>query len=282
MTYPPRGDQPWNRPGSAPSPFDDATIQFARSALPSPEPPAPPKRRGLKILVSAAVVLVLVVAGLGAAEWYARDRAKSIVAATLQCLMGDTSTVQLASMPPFLWQHFTGDYTVIDIQTAGKQIREAKGMRFDIAIRNLRLEDGPGSAGTMGSLDADVTWPADGIKESIQSAIPVLGQLVTDVTSNPDDGTLELNSVLASVTVKPEVSAKGGLALQIVDATGPGMGAISDLQPMLDDFLASQTDNFPLGVHADSVAVEKNGVVAHFSTENAALPAGGEDDCFAG
>lgn len=282
VTNPPWGNQPASRPGSAPSPFDDATIQFPRSTPPPPPPAQPPRRRrGLGLLLVAALAVVLVLAGLGAAEWYARSRAQSVVSATMQCLMGDTATVSLAAMPPFLWQHLTGNYATMDIHTSGNQIREAKGMRFDITIRDLQLTDGGRGGGTMGSLDANVTWPSDGIKESIQSAIPVLGQLVSDVTSNPDDGTLQLNSLLASVTVKPKVSAQGGLALEITDATGPAASTIRDLQPMLDSFLASQTDNFPMGVHADSVAVKKTGVEAQFSTENATLPAGGEDDCLA-
>ncbi|MGV0743423.1 LmeA family phospholipid-binding protein [Mycolicibacterium sp. XJ870] len=281
MTNPPWGHQPTSRPGSAPSPFDDATIQFPRTAAAPPEPAPRRTHRGLKVVLIAALALILVLAGLGAAEWYARNRAESVVSATMECLMGDTATVSLPAMPPFLWQHLTGNYTTMDIHTAGQQIREAKGMQFDITIRDLRLEDGVGSGGTMRSLDANVTWSSEGIKESLQSAIPLLGQLINDVTTNPDDGTLELESLLANVTVKPKVSEQGGIGLDIVDTTGPGVIAVSDLQPMLDAFLASQTDNFPMGVHAGDVDVTETGVAAHFSTDNATMPAGGEDDCFA-
>jgi hypothetical protein len=40
--------------------------------------------------------------------------------------------------------------------------------------------------------------------------------------------------------------------------------------------------NLPLGIHADSVSVADSGVTAKFSTQNATMPAGQQDPCFAG
>ena len=48
---------------------------------------------------------------------------------------------------PFLLQHMTGHYSNISISTAGNQIREAKGMKADINIDDVRLEDNGNSEG---------------------------------------------------------------------------------------------------------------------------------------
>src|SRR6185295_14831713 len=47
-----------------------------------------------------------------------------------------------------------------------------------------------------------ITWSADGMKQSIQDAIPPLRGLVTGVQTSPDDGTIKLQGNLGSVTTK--------------------------------------------------------------------------------
>ena len=54
------------------------------------------------------------------------------------------------------------------------------------------------------------------------------------------------------------------------------------MQPALDVFTSQLTKNYPLGIHADSVQVTDSGVVSQFSTQNASIPKGNEDPCFAG
>ena len=76
--------------------------------------------------------------------------------------------------------------------------------------------------GTVGALDAMITWSADGMKQSIQDAITPLRGLVTGVQANPDDGTIKLQGNLGSVTTKPQVT-DGRMALQVVDLTGLGL-----------------------------------------------------------
>ena len=54
------------------------------------------------------------------------------------------------------------------------------------------------------------------------------------------------------------------------------------MQSTLDAYTAKLTGNYPLGIHADSVQVTNSGVVSHFSTQNAAIPSGNDNDpCFA-
>ncbi|OBG21659.1 hypothetical protein A5768_26385 [Mycolicibacterium fortuitum] len=291
------------RPGGAPSPFDGPTRSIPRhppanpqvaypqanpqvaypqappTAGPPPEsPPADPRQRGrgFRVGMVCLLVLVVVLAGLIGAEFYARHRAASVIEETLKCSLGDTATTSLTVMPPFLWQHITGTYAAIDIQTAGHNIRQAQGMQLQAAIRGLQQQD---NTATIKSVDARLTWSSDGIKQTVKSAIPLLGSLITDVRANPDDDTLKLSSLLAALTVRPRATADGGLTLDIVDATGPGVGEASELQPVLDAYLARQTSNLPLGVKAQNVEVTGDGVVAQFAAHDATVPTGNEE-CF--
>ena len=111
-----------------------------------------------------------------------------------------------------LWQIATRHFTNISVETAGNQIRDAKGMKVKINFQGRPAQVTPNSKGTIGSLDATVTWTSDGIKESMQNAIPVLGPFVTNsVTTHPSDGTVELKGMLNDIMAKPVVSG-GGLS----------------------------------------------------------------------
>jgi hypothetical protein len=121
-------------------------------------------------------------------------------------------------------------------------------------------------------------------RQSVQNAIPVLGPFVTNtVTTHPQDGTVELKGMLDNLTTKPVVSGTG-LQLQIVSFNALGFTLPKEsVQSTLDNFTSSFTKNYPLGIHADSVQVTDSGVVSHFSSRNASIPAGGNnnDPCFA-
>ena len=72
------------------------------------------------------------------------------------------------------------------------------------------------------ALDATITWTAEGIKQTVQDSIPLVGGFVNDVTTNPSDGTIELEAALgSSITTKPAVQ-DGALALQVVNLSGLG------------------------------------------------------------
>ena len=160
-------------------------------------------RDPLSILLVAVIVVALVLAGVLAGELYARSRADSVVAKVVECVVQDDADVSFGALPPFLMQHVSGHYTNIHIQTAGNQVREAKGMKVAINIDDVRLEDSANASGSVGSLDANITWASEGIKQTVQGAIPLFGSFVTGVTTNPSDGTIELQGALGSVTAKP-------------------------------------------------------------------------------
>ena len=275
------------RPGYPPPPIPPAG-PTERLATPNEDPtPVKRKRRFLRdplsILLVCIIVVSLVIAGLIGAELYARRVADSKVAQAVACEVKDQATASFGVAPLMLWQLATKHYTNISVSTAGNQIRDAKGMKIDINIKNVQLKSTPDSKGTIGSLDATITWTSDGIKESVQNAIPVLGPFVTNiVTTHPNDDTIELKGMLDNLTTKPVVSGNG-LQLQIVTFNALGFTMPKEsVQSTLDDFTANLTKNYPLGIHADNVQVTDTGVVSHFSTQNATIPAGDNTDpCFA-
>ena len=70
-------------------------------------------------------------------------------------------------------------------------------MKADVRIDDVRLDGDAGAMGTVGALDAVITWSADGMRRSIQEAIPLLRGLVTGVQTNPEDGTIKLRATWA-------------------------------------------------------------------------------------
>ncbi|ORV97945.1 LmeA family phospholipid-binding protein [Mycobacterium kyorinense] len=239
-------------------------------------------RDPLSIVLVAVIVLLLGAAGLVGGELYARHRADSVVAAATECVVQDKASVSFGPYP-FLLQHLAGDYRDISIKTAGNQIRSAKGMRADIAISEVNLHGDANSKGTIGALDAAITWTSEGIKETVADAVPFVGGLVNSVTTNPSAGTIELKGALGlgSVTVKPAV-ANNGLSLKVVSVTAMGAPVPAETaQDALDVFTSRLINDYPLGIHADAVKVTDDGVTAHFSTRNASIPPGQSDPCFA-
>jgi LmeA-like phospholipid-binding len=254
---------------------------------PSQDPPAAVKTKRrfgdpVSIILVLVIVAALAVAGLIGGELYARNRAVNVVAAATECVVQDTAKVSFGPSP-FLLQHLTGHYRDISIHTAGNQVRDAKGMTADVHINNVDLHGNADSKGTIGELDATITWTSEGIKQTVQNSLPILGGLVNNVSTNTSDGTVELSGELGlgSVTVKPQV-ADGALSLQVVKVTALGATLPHETaQSALDTFTSTLTKDYPLGIHADGVQVTNDGVVAHFSTRNAAIPAAQTDPCFA-
>jgi hypothetical protein len=292
---------PWARPanqdppGPPPPQFGQGPPQGYDAPPPGPPQTAPqqPGKSPLakvknlfsdptSIVLVVVIVLALVLASLLGGELYARSRADSIVAKVTGCVVEDEAKASFDPLPPFLIQHMSGHYTNINIETAGNQIRDAKGMKVTLDIKDVRLEDTATSSGSIGSLIAHITWSSEGIKQTIQDAIPIVGSFVTGVETNPSDGTIELVGALGSIVAKPEVVG-GGLSLQVQELTGLGFTLPREtVQPALEAFTAQLTKNYPMGIKADSVEVTDTGVVSQFSTQNAEIPKGGEDPCFSG
>ncbi len=297
--YPVPGYQGPGHPGQGhPEPPTQYIPQPPTQYLPTPPAPpagppvevAPPEpeepRRGLaRDPLSVALILVIVgalaLAGLLGGEFYARHRANSIVANAVSCVVQDSAKASFG-VRPFLLQHFSHNYRDMRVETAGNQIREAKGMKLQLRLDDVRIQQTADSAGTLGSLDADITWSADGIKQTVSGMLPLIGGLVSGVTPDPSTGTLEVQGPLGTVTIKPAVF-NGGLTLQVARVTGLGFTLPREtVQPALDAFTDQLTKNLPMGIRAESVDVTDSGVAARFVTRDATIPNGQQDPCFAG
>jgi hypothetical protein len=87
--------------------------------------------------------------------------------------------------------------------------------------------------------------------------------------------------MLNDIVAKPVVS-NGGIQLQIVSFNTLGFSLPKEsVQSTLNEYTSNLTKNYPLGIHADSIEVTDSGVVSHFITRDATIPAGNTDPCFA-
>jgi LmeA-like phospholipid-binding len=224
------------------------------------------------------IVVALLAGGLAGAELYARHRADSLLVEVAECVVKDGATVSFGVNPPFLWQHVTGHYTNISVATEGNQVQDAKGMTADVTVEDVRLQGSKDSKGTIGTLNATLTWTAAGIKDTVAANLPGVGSLVTGVTTDAAAGTIDLEAGSITVTAKPVVT-DGDLGLQVLDVGGPL--AKDTVQTALDGLTAKLNAQYPLGIHADSVEVTATGVVGKFSTTNASIPQDDANACFA-
>ena len=216
--------------------------------------------------------------GLAGAELYARNRADSVLVGIAECVVQDGVSISYGVNPPFLWQHMTGHYTNISVSTAGDNVQEAKGMTADVTLKDIRLQDSGDSKGTIGSLNATLAWKSAGIKDTLAANLPGVGNLITGVSTDSAAGTIVVDAGDNSVTAKPVVT-NGDLNLQVLDVTGPLPK--DGVQTALNDLTKKLNDNYPLGIHADSVEVTGTGVVGKFSSQDASIPKEDANPCFA-
>lgn len=281
----------WARPADQAPPTQPAQVPPHAPPPPPTTPAASSTPKGTKlrrlrlrdplsIVLIVFIVVALIAAGVLGAELYARHVADSRVAAATACVVQDQASVSFGASP-FLLQRMTSHYGPISITTAGNQIRRAKGMKAQVNIDDVHLDGGGNSKGTIGALDATITWSSDGIRQTVQNSIPLFGSFLSGVKTNPSDGTIELQGGLGSITAKPQV-VNNAISLQVVNLTGLGFTLPGEsVQPALDAFTNELANNFPMGIHADRVQVTDTGVAGHFSTRNATIPQGNQDPCFA-
>lgn len=282
---PPRPEVPTQRIPRPEPPTEQLRVRpepaTEKIALPQQPPPAaPPKKRNTQTIVLVAVIVVaLVVGSLAGAELYARYKAAALLSSITDCLVQDGANVSFSVSPPFLWQYLSGDYTNISVATDGNRVQEAKGMTADVTLSKIALKDSADSKGTIGSLDATLSWTSNGIKDTVAQNLPVVGSLVTGVHTDTGAGTLIMEAAGGTTVTAQPVVADGKLSLNVTDVTGPF--AKDTVQTALNDLTTKLNDNYPLGIKADSVQVTSSGVVGKFSSRNATIPSGTSNSCFA-
>lgn len=230
------------------------------------------------IVLIAVIVVALLAGGLAGGELYARDRADGILTEVTECVVEDGASISFGVNPPFLWQHLTGHYTNITVTTEGDRVQSANGMTAVVTLEDVRLQDTADAKGTIGSLQATLSWKSAGIKDTVVAELPQVGSFITGVSTNPGDGTIILEAGENSVTAKPVVT-DGDLNLEVLDVIGPLTKDF--VQSSLNDLTRKLNDNYPLGIHADSVEVTESGVVGSFSSQDASIPREDANPCFA-
>jgi hypothetical protein len=223
-------------------------------------------------------VVALLAGGLAGGELYARYRADSILTEVAQCVVQDRASISFGVNPPFLWQHVTGHYTNITVTTEGNRVQGANGMTAEVTLEDVRLQESADSKGTIGLLNATLSWKSDGIKETLAANLPAVGNLITGVRTDASAGTIVVDAGDNTVTAKPVVT-DGDLNLQVLDVTG--VLPKDAVQTALNELTKKLNDNYPLGIHADSVEVTGAGVVGKFSSQNASIPKADANPCFA-
>ena len=283
---PPAGTPPPLPPRGVQSPLPPPAPPPGATPPPPPEAqqPAAKKRRGRgffnrqSIILIAVIIVALVAGGLAGAELYARHRADGVLVEVAECVVQDGVTISYGVNPPFLWQHITGHYTNISVTTAGKRVQDATGMTADVTVSDVRLRENGDSKGTIGSLTATLSWKSAGIKDTLAANLPAVGNLITGVRTDAAAGTIIVDAGENSVTAKPVVT-QGDLNLEVLEVTGPLPK--DGVQSALNDLTKKLNDNYPLGIHADSVEVTDSGVVGKFSSQNASIPKEDANPCFA-
>ncbi len=127
------------------------------------------------IVLIVVIVIALVVGGLAGGELYARHRADTILIEVAECVVEDGVTISFGVNPPFLWQHITGHYTNISVTTDGDRVQSADGMTAEVTLKDVRLQDSADSKGTIGSLNATLSWKSAGIKDTVAANLPGVG-----------------------------------------------------------------------------------------------------------
>lgn len=276
------------QPNYPPPPMRSGSAGERPGAAPEPPLAAKKKRRlrdPLSILLVLIIVVALLVAGLIGAELYVRNEATNKIAEAAACVTKDQATAKFGTSPLVLWQLITKHFTNISVETAGNQLKDAKGMKLNLRIEDVRINETADSKGTIGLIDATLTWTAKGIQESIKDKIGgTLSKFVSNtVVTHPNDGTIELKGKADNIVAKPVVS-DGGIKLDIQSFNVVFLGDMpkDSAQKKLDKYTSDATKNLPLGIHADKVDVTSDSVVAHFISQNATIPNNkAQDPCFA-
>src|ERR1700757_2218442 len=232
---PPYPQQPYSQPPEyqpqpefqAPSP---PPSQPPEAGGPEGPPPPKPKRRSwfrdpVAIILIIVIVLALIGVGLFGLEFLVRQTANEKIKAATTCETEDsedTANVSFATVPPVLWQYMTDHYTQIKVRTHGSHVRNAQGMTVDVVVDDVRLNGDSTKKGTIGAINATVTWTTDGILQSIKEAIKehVSGWVesaVTGIKTDPSAGTITVEGIIGTHLVVKPVVDNGGLRLVIVD-----------------------------------------------------------------
>lgn len=229
-----------------------------------------PRRRSRVPLIAGILVIVLV-AGLVVAEFYARNRVENCLQAQFESELGSQIDVGLG-LQPVLLSLATNNFSSVDIESADTSFGPAQDLQVQATINDVDLDATETSGGTIGSSSADLTWSTEGILATLQSQ--GIGGVVSTVTSDPAAGTLNFDIVggLAQLSVQPLVQGDT-VAVETVNASILGLGLPTDLVDSVVSILTDSLQAYPLGMTPQSLEVTDTGIEMSLAGGEYVIPA---------
>ena len=265
--FEPTGTTPAGPPPSAP---------VARSA------PAGDKKRRRRTysLVALALVLVVIIAGVGT-ELYMRNKVTGCIENAFGDLTGASTDVSV-SRKPMLLSVFGSDVPWVQVDTSDG---DAADMRLHARAEGISTD-----GGTVQHLEGNGILPYNRITELSNSSETQGSAKITGITADEQAGTIKVStevpiaiiSVPATVTLKPKLT-DGAVSFQVTDATALMFGLPSDFaQPIVDQVTQSMFGPLFKQIKVDKFTVGKTGVDFSFTGDDVNMKAASESNSSSG
>ncbi|MCF8609554.1 DUF2993 domain-containing protein [Gordonia sp. HY285] len=223
-------------------------------------------RRRTYGLVAVAVVLLLVIAGVGT-ELYMRNKVTGCIENAFGDLTGASTDVSVSRKPMLL--------SVFGSSVPWVQVDTSDGEPTDMRL-HARAEGISTDGGTVDHLDGTGYLPYKRITELSNDSGTQGGAKITDITADDKAGTIKIStevpiaiiSVPATVTLKPKLT-NGAVDFQVTDATALMFGLPSDFaQPIVDQVTDSMFGPLFKQIKVDEFTVTKTGINFSFAGDD--------------
>ncbi|MFC3241949.1 LmeA family phospholipid-binding protein [Gordonia humi] len=232
-------------------------------------------RRRTYGLIAAALVLLLVIAGVGS-ELFMRHKVTGCIENAFGSLTGASTDVSV-SRKPMLLSVFGSDVPWVQVDTRDG---DATDMRL-----HARAEDISTDGGTVKSLDGNGYLPYKRITELTNDAGVESGAKITGISADENAGTIKLKtevpitfiSVPATVTLKPTLK-NGAVEFTVTDATAFMFGLPADFaQPIVDQVTTTMFGPLFKQIKVSKFDVGKDGIDFTFSGSDVNLKQAAEN-----
>ncbi|WOC12768.1 LmeA family phospholipid-binding protein [Gordonia sp. MP11Mi] len=226
-------------------------------------------RRRTYALVAAAIVLLLVIAGVGT-ELYMRNKVTGCIENAFGDLTGASTEVSVSRKPMLL--------SVLGSSVPWVQVDTSDGAPTDMRL-HARAEGISTDGGTVDHLDGNGYLPYKRITELSNDSSTESGAKITGITADDKAGTIKIStevpiaiiSVPATVTLKPKLT-NGAVDFQVTDATALMFGLPSDFaQPIVDQVTDSMFGPLFKQIKVDKFTVTKTGIDFSFAGDDVNL-----------
>ncbi|GEE01286.1 hypothetical protein nbrc107696_17320 [Gordonia spumicola] len=231
-------------------------------------------RRRTIALISAAVVLLLVIAGVGS-ELYMRSKVTDCISNAFGNLTGASTDVSV-SRKPMLLSIFGSEVSWVQVDTNDG---DAGNMRLHARAEGISTD-----GGTVRSLKGSGSLPYKRITELSSENDKSGVTTITSITGDANAGTFTLNvdvpvaiiTVPATVTLKP-VTTGGSVKFEVTEAKALMFGLPNDYaQPIVDQVTSSMFGQLFKQIKVSDLKVTATGIDFAFSGSDVNLKAASE------